>query len=64
VGGWEAWRVVDEPLGRRVGDGLAGTQVVDGKVPFGTVVAPPLPGRMSVDPGPTARSSTGSDAAC
>jgi uncharacterized RDD family membrane protein YckC len=30
--GYEAWRVYDDPLGRRLGDALADTQVVDGKV--------------------------------
>ena len=30
--GYEAWQVWDEPLGRRLGDRLAETQVVDGKV--------------------------------
>jgi uncharacterized RDD family membrane protein YckC len=33
VVGYEAWRVWDEPLGRRLGDQLADTQVVDTKVP-------------------------------
>jgi uncharacterized RDD family membrane protein YckC len=32
VVGYEAWRVYDEPLGRRLGDRLADTQVVDAKV--------------------------------
>jgi len=30
--GYEAWRVYEEPLGRRLGDRLAETQVVDAKV--------------------------------
>lgn len=30
--GYEAWQVWDEPLGRRLGDRLAETQVVDAKV--------------------------------
>ncbi|HZZ83588.1 MAG TPA: RDD family protein [Anaeromyxobacteraceae bacterium] len=30
--GYEAWRVVRDPLGLRLGDALADTQVVDGKV--------------------------------
>ena len=33
--GYEAWQVWDEPLGRRLGDRLAETQVVDGKVVAG-----------------------------
>jgi len=34
--GYEAWQAWDEPLGRRLGDRLAETQVVDGKVIVGT----------------------------
>lgn len=34
--GYEAWQVWDEPLGRRLGDRLAETQVVDAKVLVGT----------------------------
>jgi uncharacterized RDD family membrane protein YckC len=30
--GYEAWQAWDEPLGRRLGDRIAETQVVDGKV--------------------------------
>jgi uncharacterized RDD family membrane protein YckC len=33
--GYEAWLAWDEPLGRRLGDRLAETQVVDGKVVAG-----------------------------
>jgi uncharacterized RDD family membrane protein YckC len=32
---YEAWQVWDEPLGRRLGDRIAETQVVDGKVVAG-----------------------------
>jgi len=32
---YEAWRVWDEPLGRRLGDAFADTQVVDAKVVAG-----------------------------
>lgn len=35
VVGYEAWLAWDEPLGRRLGDRLAETQVVDGKVVAG-----------------------------
>jgi uncharacterized RDD family membrane protein YckC len=30
--GYEAWKAFDDPLGKRLGDQLAETQVVDGKV--------------------------------
>lgn len=39
--GYEAWRALDEPLGRRLGDQLAETQVVDGKVIAGLPSAAP-----------------------
>jgi uncharacterized RDD family membrane protein YckC len=37
--GYEAWQVWDEPLGRRLGDRLAETQVVDAKVLVGLPTA-------------------------
>jgi len=40
--GWEAWRVWDDPLGRRMGDTFADTQVVDAKVVAG-LPAPTTP---------------------
>ncbi|MCK8502266.1 RDD family protein [Myxococcus faecalis] len=39
IGGIEAWRVVRDPLGWRLGDTWAQTQVVDGKVVAGATVA-------------------------
>ncbi len=39
IGGVEAWRVVRDPLGWRLGDTWAQTQVVDGKVVAGATVA-------------------------
>src|SRR5207247_1818524 len=36
VEGWKVWR---DPLGIRLGDGWAETQVVDGKVPIGASLA-------------------------
>ena len=39
--GYEAWLVWDEQLGRRLGDRLAETQVVDGKVLVGLPSAAP-----------------------
>jgi len=39
---YEAWRVWDEPLGRRLGDAFADTQVVDAKVVAG-LPAPTAP---------------------
>jgi uncharacterized RDD family membrane protein YckC len=45
----EAWRVWREPLGRRYGDQMAETQVVDGKV----MVNDPLPAQLgAVTPAP------------
>jgi hypothetical protein len=38
IGGIEAYKVVRHPLGLRLGDVWAQTQVVDGKVPLGAVV--------------------------
>jgi hypothetical protein len=43
IGGVEAWRVVRDPLGWRLGDTWAQTQVVDGKVVAGATVAPRAP---------------------
>lgn len=37
--GYEAWRVYDDPLGRRLGDALADTQVVDAKVLSGATAS-------------------------
>jgi uncharacterized RDD family membrane protein YckC len=37
--GYEAWRVYDDPLGRRLGDALADTQVVDAKVLSGAAAS-------------------------
>jgi uncharacterized RDD family membrane protein YckC len=31
---WEAWQAGTDPLGRRVGDALADTQVIDAKIPL------------------------------
>lgn len=39
IGGVESWRVLRDPLGLRLGDVWAQTQVVDGKVVAGTTVA-------------------------
>jgi len=39
IGGLEAWRVLKDPLGWRLGDMWAQTQVVDGKVVAGATVA-------------------------
>nr|WP_153867674.1 MULTISPECIES: RDD family protein [Myxococcaceae] len=39
IGGVEAWRVLRDPLGLRLGDVWAQTQVVDGKVVAGATVA-------------------------
>ncbi len=39
IGGVECWRVLRDPLGQRLGDVWAQTQVVDGKVVAGTTVA-------------------------
>ena len=38
---FETWRVIDEPLGRRFGDRLAETQVVDAKVLSGEPASTP-----------------------
>jgi hypothetical protein len=53
IGGLEGWRVLRDPLGWRLGDMWAQTQVVDGKVAAGEAVAarPPVaheraPGRL------------------
>ena len=35
IGGVEAWKALRDPLGRRLGDVWAQTQVVDGKVVVG-----------------------------
>ena len=43
IGGVEAWRVVRDPLGWRLGDNWAQTQVVDGKVVAGATVAARTP---------------------
>jgi uncharacterized RDD family membrane protein YckC len=43
IGGLEAWRVLKDPLGWRLGDMWAQTQVVDGKVVAGATVAPRTP---------------------
>lgn len=43
IGGVEAWRVVRDPLGWRLGDTWAQTQVVDGKVVAGATVAARTP---------------------
>ncbi|WP_171818579.1 RDD family protein [Pyxidicoccus fallax] len=43
IGGVEAWRVVKDPLGWRLGDTWAQTQVVDGKVVAGATVAARTP---------------------
>ena len=43
IGGVEAWRVVRDPLGWRLGDSWAQTQVVDGKVVAGATVAARTP---------------------
>jgi hypothetical protein len=37
IGGVEAWKSLQDPLGRRFGDVWAQTQVVDGKVVSGAV---------------------------
>jgi hypothetical protein len=39
IGGLEGWRVLKDPLGWRLGDTWAQTQVVDGKVVAGAMVA-------------------------
>lgn len=41
IGGVEAWKVVRDPLGLRLGDIWAQTQVIDGKVVVGSRVIPP-----------------------
>lgn len=43
IGGVEAWRVLRDPLGWRLGDTWAQTQVVDGKVVAGATVAARTP---------------------
>ena len=43
IGGLEAWRVLKDPLGWRLGDMWAQTQVVDGKVVAGATVAARTP---------------------
>ncbi|MBN1206218.1 MAG: RDD family protein [Myxococcaceae bacterium] len=43
IGGLEAWRIVKDPLGWRLGDMWAQTQVVDGKVVAGATVAARTP---------------------
>ncbi len=43
IGGVEAWRVIRDPLGWRLGDTWAQTQVVDGKVVAGATVAARTP---------------------
>jgi hypothetical protein len=43
IGGLEAWRVLKDPLGWRLGDMWAQTQVVDGKVVVGATVAARTP---------------------
>jgi uncharacterized RDD family membrane protein YckC len=43
IGGVEAWRVLRDPLGLRLGDTWAQTQVVDGKVVAGATVAARTP---------------------
>ncbi|MBJ6762391.1 RDD family protein [Myxococcaceae bacterium JPH2] len=43
MGGVEAWRVLRDPLGWRLGDTWAQTQVVDGKVVAGATVAARTP---------------------
>jgi hypothetical protein len=43
IGGLEGWRVVRDPLGCRLGDAWAQTQVVDGKVVAGAMVAARTP---------------------
>lgn len=43
IGGVEAWRVLRDPLGWRLGDTWAQTQVVDGKVVAGVTVAARTP---------------------
>jgi len=46
VGAIEAWKVYRDPLGIRLGDAWAETQVVDGKVVIGQMLAP-LPNGVS-----------------
>jgi uncharacterized RDD family membrane protein YckC len=43
IGGLEGWRVLRDPLGWRLGDTWAQTQVVDGKVVAGATVAARTP---------------------
>lgn len=40
IGGVEAWKVLKEPLGIRLGDAWADTQVIDGKVVAGGLYRP------------------------
>lgn len=51
IGGVEAWRVVRDPLGWRLGDTWAQTQVVDGKVVAGATVAARTPVAPARAPG-------------
>jgi uncharacterized RDD family membrane protein YckC len=51
IGGVEAWRVVKDPLGWRLGDTWAQTQVVDGKVVAGATVAARTPVAHARAPG-------------
>ncbi len=50
IGGVEAWKAIRDPLGRRLGDVWAQTQVVDGKVSAGTQVV--TAGQSGVPAGP------------
>jgi uncharacterized RDD family membrane protein YckC len=52
---WEAWRTWDDPLGLRLGDLLAETQVVDGKVLARPEVTHALSTPAPAPPGGTAR---------
>jgi uncharacterized RDD family membrane protein YckC len=58
IGGVEAWKALRDPLGRRLGDVWAQTQVVDGKVVSGSEELARTPG-VPVGPG---RWMTGSSA--
>jgi hypothetical protein len=51
IGGVEGWRVVRDPLGWRLGDTWAQTQVVDGKVVAGATVAARTPVAREGAPG-------------
>jgi hypothetical protein len=51
IGGIEAWKVVKDPLGLRLGDVWAQTQVIDGKVPVGQQELPATPGAHARAPG-------------